>query len=227
MVYALGNRGVKLLAERFQIPPPKVDWTWKNRKTRRVFLEHTLLVADVMVALELACRENGKVRLVEPSEILAAAPEATQRRRNPFYWRATVRHEEYNVPIGLVPDKVFGLEFAEEGKRAYFFLEADRATMPVVRKSLRQTSLYRKLVGYYATWQQEIHTELFGFKNFRVLFVTTSPERCRNVMEANVAATRGRGSAIFLFTNADAISSRSILELKWQNGRGELVRLVD
>lgn len=227
MVYGLGNRGAALLAERFGISPRKVDWTWKNRTVGRVFLNHTLLVADIMVALACACREHGAVSLIEPEAILAGMPEATRRKRNPFYWRVTVPHNGADLPVGVVPDKVFGLEFTKERKRAFFFLEADRATMPIVRKNLRQTSMYRKVAAYYATWRQGIHTELFNVKNFRVLTVTTSADRSHNLVRANRDATEGRGSRIFLFTDIDTLASQSILELPWQNGRGEHVRLVD
>lgn len=40
-------------------------------------------------------------------------------------------------------------------------------------------------------------------------------------------AMNGRGSHLFIFADGDAPGSQSILELPWQNGRGELVRLMD
>ena len=38
--------------------------------------------------------------------------------------------------------------------------------------------------------------------------------------------TDGRGSGIFLFTDAEALSGANILTCAWRNGRGEEVRLV-
>ena len=49
--------------------------------------------------------------------------------------------------------------------------------MPVMRNNLSQTSFYRKLRAYEATWSQSIHQTQFGFNRFRVLTVTTSAER--------------------------------------------------
>src|SRR6185437_5138657 len=52
---------------------------------------------------------------------------------------------------------VFALEFQgsdENTRRSYFFLEADRGTMPVTRKTLSQTSFHRTLVAYEAIWIQ-------------------------------------------------------------------------
>ena len=56
------------------------------------------------------------------------------------------QHEGQLVDLAVIPDAVFGLDFSVERKRKYFFLEADRATMPVVRRDLDQTSFVRKLV---------------------------------------------------------------------------------
>src|SRR5882757_3056758 len=61
IVYGLGSKGVKIVR-----PLPgkaKVRWGEKNRSVGRMFLEHALLVSDTLIALDLACRANGKVRL--------------------------------------------------------------------------------------------------------------------------------------------------------------------
>ncbi len=65
LVYGIGNRGIAVLEERFSIPRRKVDWTTKNRSASRLFLQHTLFVADVMISFELACRKNPEIRLID------------------------------------------------------------------------------------------------------------------------------------------------------------------
>jgi hypothetical protein len=60
---------------------------------------------------------------------------------------------------------VFALEYPDHGgqpQRAYFFLEADRGTMPVIRKVLVQTSFFRKLLAYEATWTNKVHQRQLG-----------------------------------------------------------------
>jgi hypothetical protein len=82
---------------------------------------------------------------------------------------------------------VFALEITGVNgnvRRSYFFLEADRGTMPVIRKGLSQTSFYRKLLSYEATWRQEIQQKLFGFPRFRVLTVTSNPARVKSLIDA-------------------------------------------
>ena len=73
-VYGLGNKGADCLAEIYHVPRSRVDWTSKNREVKRVYLEHTLMVANFMICLKLACRNQGKIRVIEPKEILENVP---------------------------------------------------------------------------------------------------------------------------------------------------------
>lgn len=246
MAYELHRRGVELLLtpERYGVPPELVAevpghtlrWVAKKRDITTKFLEHTLLVADVMVALEGACAKRSDIRLIRPSEILAnVVPEATRALDRPFYWAADVVWQGRREAIGIVPDKVFGLEFVNDPppNRVWFFLEADKGTETVLpaRGNLKRSSFLQKAAAYYAAWQQKLHTERFAFKNFRVLTVTTTPtlmapqtkkeirrkgevdrpiaERMRSrvelLIEANRKVTEGRGSGIFLFTDLPSL----------------------
>ncbi len=230
MVYALGNKGADFLAQHCGVARGKIDWTAKNHGIRTLFLEHTLLVADVMVAVELACRRVGRVRLVGASEIVAQSPEETRRRKKPLQWTVHCRYQNEQAELGIIPDAVFALHYLDkpEGRnRAYFFLEADRATMPVTRKNLQQTSFFRKMVAYHATWKQDLHTRLFGIKNFRVLTVTSSPERVANLLAAHRDLNGGIGSKMFLFTDEGTLkAANNLLALPWRNSQDdEPVRL--
>src|SRR5579864_1853985 len=141
LVYALGNRGAAVLAAEGE-RGGALRWE-TNRNISRQFLRHTLAVAEVMVAFEVACRDTEGVEFIPPEEILAGAPEATRRLRLPFRWQVEVQDSGKLHRLGVEPDRVFGLRFAdapEHRRRAYFFLEADRGTMPVMRYGLEQTS---------------------------------------------------------------------------------------
>ena len=55
-------------------------------------------------------------------------------------WKVTVSGR---MKFAVTPDRVFGLEFTSSGgkpTRAFYFLEADRATMPVIRQNLSKSS---------------------------------------------------------------------------------------
>jgi Replication-relaxation len=199
MVYALGNRGAHLLAEIDGADPGSVDWTWKNRSAGRVFLAHTLMTADVMVAVECALRTRPDVLLIEPHHILTHAPEPTRLADNPFKFKVHTHQAGAIAELSVIPDRVFGLDFTVERKRKYFFLEADRATMPVMRSSLLQTSIYRKFLAYAAGGgATNCFGKQLGIGSFRVLTVTTSAERTATMIDAVRQATRESGSRQFL-----------------------------
>jgi DNA-binding Lrp family transcriptional regulator len=212
LIYGLGNKGGTLLKRELGVGSPGVSWGEKNRSVRGIFLEHALLVSDVMVALELACRKEGHIRL---SWIDQFPHRHEKGRQRPFQWKVSLQSD---IKLGVIPDRVFALEFPDQNggsNRVHFFLEADRGTMPVTRKHLSQTSFRRKLLAYEATWSKSIHRTQFGFNRFRVLVVTTSPKRLTSIIEAARELPRGQG--LFLFTDIESLRrSSSILNHLWQ-----------
>jgi hypothetical protein len=214
IVYGLGHTGAALLKRELNLPFHRLDWSAKNQQVKRLFLEHALLTADVMVAFELTCRQHEGVRLISADEL--SLPTETRQQREPFHWQVVARHQ---LKLGVQPDRIFALEFPDH-TRAYFFLEADRATMPVIRPNFEQSSFYRKLLAYEATWTQNIHRTRFGFNRFRVLTVTTSTERVKHLIEACRQLERGQG--LFLFTDLASLTAHDdILTLPWQTCQPE------
>ena len=228
LAYSLGNCGAELLEREGEVRRGSIRWETKKRNVSRVFLHHTLAVAEVMVAFEVACRAREGVRFIPPEEILAGAPQATRHLRLPFRWQVDVRQGGKLYRLGVEPDRVFGLDFhgrPENRRQAYFFLEADRGTMPVMRRGLAQTSFFRKILAYKETWGQGLHRKHFGIPNFRVLTVTMNEERMRHLL---AACRSGAGQRLFLFTDdPGALDRGRILNHGWLNGRGEVVRLLD
>ena len=211
MVYGLGSKGGVLLKQELGSTYRPLRWSEKNRSVGRMFLEHALLISDVLVTLELACRKSGRVRLLIDDD-LGSSPFVSR-------WKVTL---DGKVRLGVVPDRVFALE--ADGERAYFFLEADRGTMPVTRKNLAQTSFARKLLAYEATWSQGIHRG-FGFHRFRVLTVTGSESRVQSLVAACAQLQRGHG--LFLFAERAVLAHPDILfSPRWQSGRGESASLL-
>jgi hypothetical protein len=214
--YGLGNKGGMLLRHKFGIAVDANSWNEKNHAIGGVYLEHTLLVSEFMVSLELACGQRGIILLYEDQ--LRQSVE-----KQPFKWRV-----EGKLKLGVVPDRVFALEYANENgvtQRSYFFLEADRGTMPVIRKNLVQTSFYRKLLAYEATWLNKIHQRQLGIHRFRVLTVTTSTARMSSLLEACSRLKRGHG--LFLFADR-TILEKDVLSGDWQCGKtGQTGRLIN
>jgi hypothetical protein len=211
IAYGLGNKSGSLL----QLNP--ASWGEKNRGIGRMYLAHALLVSDVMVALELACRRH-RIRLLHEDELQLSVAA-------PLHWRVKIRD---GTRLGVIPDRVFALEYTDQHgstQRVYYFLEADRGTMPVVRKKLTQTSFYRKLLAYEATWANKIHQRHLGIPRFRVLTVTTSPARVKSLLEACSRLQRGHG--LFLFAD-ESVLQKDLLTAVWQCGKAAAMSaLVD
>lgn len=215
MAYGLGNKGAAWLKRELAFPYHQLDWKRKNH-VGRLFLEHTLLVSDIMVAVELACRNRKDVRLLTTEDLHIS------KMREPFQWNVNIGQRQ---KCGVIPDRVFGLEF--NGQRCWYFLEADRATMPITRGDLSQTSFYRKLLAYEMTWTQNIHRRGLGIHRFRVLTVTTNSERVQGMIEACRKLRQGRG--LFLFTGSNVLQGqRDFFSLRWKTFRdGETAGLLD
>jgi hypothetical protein len=214
LIYGLGNRGAKLLKDE-GVSVGHLRWNEKNQDIGRVYLDHALAVSDIMVEFELTCRSLGNVRCVTHLELSPATP--------PSRWRVRV---DQNVTLGLVPDAIFALENLKKPElRTHFFFEADRGTMPVVRKNFAQTSFHRKLAAYEATWTRGIHKRCWGIPHFRVLTVTTSDERVASMVSACSKLERGRG--LFLFIDEVSLKNAStIFDALWTTGKGERITLL-
>jgi Replication-relaxation len=218
--YGLGNKGGVLLRREIGLIVHPDAWSEKNNVIGRVYLEHALMVADIMVAIELACRKRG-IRLKYEDQL------ALQSERQPFQWKVKIQG---GLKLGVIPDRVFALEFPDTNgtsQRAHFFLEADRGTMPIVRRNLSQTSFRRKLLAYEATWTQNLHQTRLGIHRFRVLTVTTSAARVISLVEACSQLKRGHG--LFLFADRTILDKPGdIFAPMWQTGRpGETASLLD
>ena len=219
IAYGLGNKGGTLLKQESGITVHPDSWGEKNHVIGRVYLEHTLFVADVMVAIELACRKQAAIQLLYEDELTISLD------RQPFQWRVNIQN---GWKLGVIPDRVFALDFSNasgQSQRIYFFVEADRGTMPVTRRTLSQTSFYRKLLAYEATWTQKIHQRILGIHRFRVLTVTTIPGRVKSLAEACSQLKRGHG--LFLFADKTILSD-DIFSSVWQTGKlGENGSILD
>jgi hypothetical protein len=223
-IYGLANKGADCLTQKRGIPRGKLDWTKKNRVAKGNY-KHKLLTNELRVRLEVDARTRRDLTYVEEPALLRQFVTPTKT------WSVPVVDGEKTYDDGVTPDYMFRLIFHNEPKPnnfATFFFEADRATEPNDTDTPREVYLYRKMLAYYFTYMLGIHTELFGFKEFRVPILTTSSERVKNLIEVNKRFNNGKGSELFLFTDRTSLSaSPHVLEHQWVNGRGEEVTLLD
>lgn len=212
MVYALGDRSSSVLST-----TGDADWSDKNRDVRRPYIEHTLMVADIMVAIEVAARARSDIEFIDAERLLPSYPQAPQAR--PWRLSAEVVDGRVRHSVALIPDAVFALRFRVSDRCAYFFLEADRGTMPIDRADLAQSSIRRKLLAYQAALKARQHVERFGFANLRVLTVTTGADRLRSMLAALDDVTHRAPTGRFLFAeHADAAATDPLAAAWATNG---------
>ena len=230
-VYGLGKKGARALREHGGLIDIGVDWTEKNKRAGAIFIEHTLEVADFMTGLELACRARGDVELMREHEILAQAPEETRTIREPLRWRVNKVVMGRKEIFSVVPDGLFGLRFPDE-TAAYFVLEVDRGTIPLLRTDVPGTPVWRKSISYklstyWEGWKAQQHVMQFGVKQVRIAMVTSSAERVKNMLAVVDELTEGKGSNFFLFVDRKTLATSDPLSVEWTTGKGVAVKLTD
>ena len=203
MVYELGKAGRKVLSDSSETKPIK------REPVGRFYMEHTLLVA----AVSLAFRRSG-AGANGPCVYFDGGKAA----RWPEKWSVTLRRGNGPARVGVCPDLTVAAE-DRQGRRLMLFVEADRGTMPITRRSLAQTSFLRKLLAYEATWAQRLTKQSHGIERFRVLTVTRTAARARRLAEACAQLESGRG--LFLFTDIASLEKSSdVFGHEWLSGRG-------
>jgi hypothetical protein len=229
MLYALANRGARLLRQTDGLTFPNIEWSRKNREVHRPFIEHHIEIVNFEVGLRRAVAQRNDLGLV-PSEDLNSAASRRQMPTpgSPFRFRAKLPHRGRLIDAGVVPDFVFGLQFLA-GPRWNYAVEIDRGTMPVRRSDLEQTSIERKMRVYVAAHAAKQHQRQFGWKNFRTLIVTTDHRRIRTMLDAaqQLPMRGGPGASLFWFaTFADIAQAADPLSVEWCDGTGRPTRLL-
>lgn len=208
LVYGLSGRGASLMRREFGMSFGGMVWSGKKGCVGRLFLDHTLMVADILIAVQLACGEHAPDRKFVSSEEL----EENCAREDAFRWSVSID----GGLAGLVPDGVFGIETRDQTGatcRVVCFLEADRGTMPIHRRDNHQSSIGRKLAAYSALWKNGDFEKRFGTKRFAVFIVTTGKTRAGKMNEALSSLRSGKGlfscqALDEVLDNADVILQR-------------------
>ncbi len=226
MIYALADRGVRLLKEWDGAEFRNPEWSRKNREAGRPFIEHQIAIVDFQVALRRAVRERPDLRLVSAEELIADAP-TRPIGPNPFALHARLFDRGASRGASVIPDLVFALELAG-GSRRIFMVEIDRGTMPITRSDPEQSSIERKMRVYLAAHAAKQHQRQFGWKNFRVLVVTTDRARIGSIIDAlqRFRAPRGVAPSLFLLTTFADLSLADPLQREWLDGSRRNVDLI-
>ncbi len=189
-VYALDRVGAEIVAGRLGVSKNQINWKRRQNRVENLFMDHTLGVSEMHVSLQCALSQRVDEKLLFW-------------KREGFLPREKIQDpENLEKKLSLIPDAFFGLE-TDRG-RLFFFVETDMATTTLDR-------FRSKIVAYREYWKTGKFSERYTYRNFRVLTVTTGPQRLNNLIQ--VAADTGTKN-MFLFTVKDLVSS-GILDSIW------------
>jgi hypothetical protein len=230
-VYGLGREGARLLAELGDPVDPRLQWTTKNARATSVFLMHTLETTEVMLAFELACRARSDLRLIDQPDLLPYFPAATRELDDPFRLRVSVQRDFKNVPLNVIPDRVFSFAYPN-GTGHHFLVEIDRGTMDVGHRSKRlhlvgKSTFKRKQIAYFEAWKQDKHREQWGFRGFRCITVSPSETRIQNMLEAQRQVTNDTAGGLFLYTTPERLATAGAFGDVWISSESDGISLLD
>ena len=213
-LYLLGERGADLLAATSGEDRDAILWTPEHNEIGPLFLEHTLAVNDVRIAVTLAAAQKGFALTDWIDEPTLKSQEMKDYVM--AVWKDS-RGETRKRRIAVVPDGYFVITLGGK-KKAHFFLEVDRATEANRRFA-------DKVRAYLAYTESGKYQERYQTRSLRILTVTTGEKRLQNLKETTEAAG---GKNLFWFTTAelatpDRVLTAPIWQVASQKGRQPLL----
>jgi len=187
-LYLLGKKG----ADELSLCGEYLNFYWAkdHLKVGTLFLSHSLAISEFRLKITLACRMAG-------ISILEWQGEGALKKD---YDRVTVTSSSgVSRQFPIIPDGYFVLQ-TTKGKR-HFVLELDRGTMEGKR-------FKAKVEGYTAYFESGAYKERYGTKSLRVLTVTETQRRMKNL---KVITERAGGKSRFWFASLDTLTAENIL----------------
>lgn len=186
ILYVLDRRGAECLRKERGI---EVSWS-KKKPVTMTFLEHTLAINTVRIAIAKACMTLGfsLLKWLGENELKAD------------YDYVTLRSSAGRLRrVSVIPDSYFVLETPKG--IAHCFLELDRGTMTTQR-------FKTKIQAYQVYYASGAYERRFGTKSLRVLTVTTSEGRATNLYRVTEEA---QGKQRYWFTTLNQVTPGSVL----------------
>ncbi|MBX9660394.1 MAG: replication-relaxation family protein [Nitrospiraceae bacterium] len=182
-IYGLGKKAGAVLVEEGIAQPELLSERLRAHELKELFLKHEMMLVDLHVILALASRESD-LRLV-----------AWQEGRKLFDYVSVQDHDGVRK-LPVRPDAFFTIEDSRRpdgANRAHFFLEIDRSTE-------NQTRFKEKISAYWHYLEQGLHARKFGIKNFRILTVTLTDSRAKNLCDLAGSLLPERARKYYFFS---------------------------
>ncbi len=187
IVYVLDRRGADLVASLKEVDRANLGWQPKFNQAGMPFIQHSLAINDVrLIVHRLMDLGHWQVNeWIDDNDFKKAK----------FKKKVPYRTQGARV-ISILPDSFFRLDLPDQKQDAFFFLEVDQGTMVNSRwgDKVKAYSQFRRTRAAY---------KHYGTYNFRVLTITPSSARLRNLMKTT---ERVGGDHYFWFTTQEDLN---------------------
>jgi len=232
-VHALGQRGAEWLTENDKVRFPKgKGWETANKLKSGERLEHRIGVTDTMLHFRASTADLTDLRVIYGDELLSTSPPVARGRKPHRLPTEVTYNDGRRVPRGTDPDYSFALGKVIDGreKRGLFFLEWDNSSENYEKTNPMDSAILQKHRAYTDVHRRKLHTEVYGFNNFRVLFVVNGLDEEKRVRKMqHVYETRIAGecpAGVFLYTTMDQLEARGPLADIWLTADNKTTTLI-
>jgi len=165
--------------------------------------QHRFMVACVTASIELATLDNPALTYIPQSAILQRA-KTRLRYPVPFIDPRTRRE----VRSDLIPDALFGLEYAHGNRPLYrfFLVEADRATEPTRASKFNRKSHLRTFLQYREYVGRGLYKQHLGLTAGMLVLNVTSSQRTMENMIKLLGELAPKGNTYQLFQTVEAFA---------------------
>jgi len=212
--YALAQRGAHHLSETDRVPIDHLDWQLKNRRVGSLHIDHTIGVADFVIAFLAATKEHG-LQLIDHHDLVPYIPPSA---RDPKALTLSVAID--GVEYTRRPDRLLALSDAI-GQRLYFVHEWHSGEMPNRRdpaalwRGQRQSNFADKIWIYWRAREAGAFRAIWGATNVRILTITASDESIVNLSRQVARITERPLTKLFLFTTPARLFQEGPLAPIW------------
>lgn len=165
MLYEISDKGMAYLEALNVLPHRAVTFSRRHRDAFSPQFLHTMMIIEGILEVELSTQKEPGQRFVPVDEILARAPEATQKAKNPLAIPVRMEGRETHI----IPDALYGIEYESKSGKGYRFwaLECER-TSPAYRSDTSASSSAKKRAAYAALKKAKGYKTHWGIPNLDV-----------------------------------------------------------
>jgi hypothetical protein len=208
-IFYLDKKGAEIVAIESRVSMDELDWHPHQRAPKDYyFLRHFLAINDFRITLLLACQKSDLC-------LVGFIPEFVGEKNDAGFVKKYLRDRV--AGYSHTPDAVFCLE--KDGKPALFFLEIDRGgeVLSDPEKGFLKCVVFYLNYWSGTSWKRYERDFNREFRTFRMLTVTTSPERLTHMRESVTAYPLQSQAKRFLWgTIQDHVTTDWLFESVWQ-----------